>query len=71
MNKELHRDQNNVTRGALAIFLLIAVVIAWVVATGRNNFPMASNDLPATGASGIARPHPPLDRAPGEPLKQP
>ncbi|HKO69339.1 MAG TPA: hypothetical protein VJV58_00255 [Bradyrhizobium sp.] len=57
------------------IFLtLVAVVVvaAAFAIYGENAGPqLVSNDQPAAGSSGMARPHPPLDRAPGEPLKTP
>jgi hypothetical protein len=40
-----------------------------VIATGPVSFQVARNDLPPPGASGLAQPHVPLDRASGEPLE--
>jgi hypothetical protein len=42
-----------------------------VIATGPVSFQVARNDLPPPGASGLAQPHVPLDRASGEPLEAP
>ena len=57
-------------RAALAlstIALAIAIVAASAITLARVNTPPASNDAPP-GTVGLARPHPPLDRAPGEPI---
>jgi hypothetical protein len=51
--------------------LVLAAVIAFAISSERGDLRVVSNDQPAAGASSIARPHPPLDRAPGEPLKTP
>lgn len=53
-----------------AMFVLAAIT-AFVVSDERGELQVVSNDQPTAGASSIARPHPPLDRAPGEPLKTP
>jgi hypothetical protein len=45
-----------------------AIIAACVIATQRDPSQVASSHPPVAGASGLARPHPPLDRAPGEPL---
>lgn len=44
------------------------IVAAGVVATQRQPPHVARGGLPAVGTSGLASPHPPLDRAPGERL---
>jgi hypothetical protein len=71
MDKELRRDRSRVGTIPVAILLMAAVVTALVIAAKRNDILTAGNDQPVAGSSGIARPHPPLDRAPGEPLKTP
>ena len=61
-------------RTIVSILVAIAgIVVAGAFAIfGENAGPqLVSNDQPAAGSSGMARPHPPLDRAPGEPLKTP
>lgn len=68
MDKELRRDR--VAATLVAIFVIVAIVIAFAITVERSGIRLASNDQPA-GASGMARPHPPLDRAPGEPLHKP
>jgi hypothetical protein len=54
-----------------AIVMVAAIVAAFVFTAGRNDTKIASNDQPVPGSSGIAHPHPPLDRAPGEVLRIP
>jgi hypothetical protein len=71
MDKELHRNRNPVRAIAAVMFLMAVTIVALLVAVERNGSRIASNDQPAAGASGMARPHPPLDRAPGEALKVP
>ena len=65
MHKSVH--------GIIAIMLVLAAVMAAVaILSEHGGQRMVSNDQEApAGSSGIARPHPPLDRAPGEPLKTP
>lgn len=50
-----------------AVALAIAIVAASTVTLERVNTRTASNDAPP-GTVGLARPHPPLDRAAGEPI---
>ena len=51
--------------------LLVGVMVVVAIATGPAGFQVANNDPATAGASGLARPHEPLDRAPGEPLETP
>jgi hypothetical protein len=53
-----------------AFAVLVAIVVAYATMGAHNSSSFVSNE-PVAGSSGIARPHPPLDRAPGEPLKTP
>jgi hypothetical protein len=60
----------NEHRTALVLFavaLAIAILVASVTTLERLNTHQASNDAPP-GTTGLAKPHPRLDRAPGEPL---
>ncbi|SIO67767.1 hypothetical protein SAMN05443247_11876 [Bradyrhizobium erythrophlei] len=50
-----------------AVALAVAVVVASVTTLEHVNMRVVSNDAPP-GTTGLARPHPPLDRAPGEAL---
>jgi hypothetical protein len=60
----------NEHRTALALFavaLAIAIVVASVTTLERvNTHKMSDNAVP--GTTGLAKPHAPLDRAPGEPI---
>ena len=61
----------NSHRTALILFavaLAVAVVVASVTTLEQVNTRQASNDTPP-GTIGLAKPHPPLDRAPGEPIQ--
>ncbi len=51
-----------------AVALAIALVVASMVTMERVNTRTASNDTPP-GTTGLAKPHPPLDRAAGEPIQ--
>jgi hypothetical protein len=51
--------------------LLIGVMAIVAIANGPAGFQVANNDPATAGASGLARPHEPLDRAPGDPLDVP
>jgi hypothetical protein len=57
-------------RTAVVLFglaLATAIVVASAITVESVNTRTASNDAPP-GTIGLARPHPPLDRAAGEPL---
>jgi hypothetical protein len=51
-----------------AIVVAIAIIAAFAATIHRVDTRPASSDLPP-GTIGLARPHPPLDRGPGEPVK--
>jgi hypothetical protein len=51
--------------------LLCGTMAVLVFMTAPGSFRAASGDPTPPGASGLARPHAPLDRAPGEPLEVP
>ena len=60
----------NKHRTALILFAValgVVVVIASVTTLEQVNTQKVSNDA-APGTTGLAKPHPQLDRAPGEPL---
>src|SRR5947207_12204828 len=66
---QVGRDRYDLAGIAVGWAALLAGAIAVVaIATEPASLRVASNDSPAVGASGLARPHQPLDRAPGEPL---
>jgi hypothetical protein len=57
-------------RTIVVALVAIGAVAAAIAILGDDAAPqMVSKDPPAAGSSGMARPHPPLDRAPGKPLK--
>ena len=61
----------NSHRTALALFaiaLAIAILAASVTTLERVNTRQATSDAPP-GTIGLARPHPPIDRAPGEAIR--
>ena len=52
-----------------AVALTFAIVIASVTTLERvTTHKVSSNDTPPPGTTGLAKPHQPLDRAPGEPI---
>lgn len=56
---------------ALAIFafvLAIAVIAAFITTIEGVDTKQARN-IEQPGTTGLARPHPPLDKAPGEPIR--
>jgi hypothetical protein len=60
----------NKHRTALILFavaLAVVVVVASVTTLEQVNTHKVSNDA-ASGTTGLAKPHPQLDRAPGEPI---
>ncbi|MCC8945350.1 hypothetical protein H8A97_09615 [Bradyrhizobium sp. Arg62] len=60
-------------RAALILFavaLAVALIAATITTLENVNTRVASNETPP-GAMGLARPHPPLDRAPGVPIETP
>jgi len=61
-------DQDRTALVLAAIGFAIAIVVACTVTMERVNTRTASNDTPP-GTTGLARPHPPLDRAAGEPIQ--
>jgi len=50
-----------------AVALGVVVVVASVTTVGQLNTHKVSNDA-IPGTIGLAKPHPQLDRAPGEPI---
>ncbi|MDA9519741.1 hypothetical protein XI06_05055 [Bradyrhizobium sp. CCBAU 11434] len=61
----MERRRTELATFAVAIFTVI--LIAAAVTMEKVIFQTASNDAPPY-TTGLARPHQPLDRAPGEPL---
>lgn len=54
---------------AFAILVAAIVVLAFITTLNRVDVKTATTDQPP-GTTGLARPHPPLQRAPGEPTRE-
>ena len=71
MNNHLNWSGRQHTQTTLAVCALVAVVaiVGALAATIHHvDTGQAGRDLPP-GTIGLAHPHPPLDRGPGEPVK--
>jgi len=65
-------DRSRIVGIAVGCAALLGGMMAVMVGTTETaTFHVAGNDPPTPGASALARPHQPLDRAPGEPLAVP
>jgi hypothetical protein len=63
-------SERNSHRTAVVLFavaVIIAILAAFVTTVERVDTRTANNETPP-GITGLARPHPPLDRAPGQPV---
>jgi hypothetical protein len=60
------RDSHRTAVVLFAVAAIIAILAAFVTTLERIDTRMASNESPP-GATGLAKPRPPLDRAPGQP----
>ena len=63
-------NERNSHRTAVILFgvtMIIAILAAFVTTLERVDTRTANNETPP-GAMGFAKPHPPLDGAPGQPL---
>jgi hypothetical protein len=65
MSKERNNHRTAVVLFAVAV--IIAIVAAFFTTLDRIDTRTASNETPL-GTTGLARPHPPMDRAPGHPV---
>ena len=71
MSNDLNWSNRRHTHMALAVFAIIGAVaiVAGLVATIIHvDTGQTGRDLPP-GTIGLAHPHPPLDRGPGDPVK--
>jgi hypothetical protein len=50
-----------------AVAVTIAIAVAFVTIVERVDTRRANNQTPP-GTTGLAKPHPPMDRAPGQPV---
>ena len=63
-------NERNSHRTAVILFavaMIIAILAAFVTTLERVDTRTASNETPP-GTTGLAKPHPLLDRAPGQPV---
>jgi hypothetical protein len=70
MTNDLNGNGRRRTHVTLAIFgavVAIAVIAAFATTMHRVDTRQSSNEVPP-GTTGLARPHPPLDSGPGEPV---
>ncbi|MBR0714549.1 hypothetical protein [Bradyrhizobium liaoningense] len=61
------RDSQRTTIGFVALAVIIAILAAFVSTLARVDTRTANNETPP-GTTGLAKPRPPLDRAPGQAL---
>ena len=67
----MSRNDQSSHRTAVTLFaaaLIVVSIVAFVTTFRGIETPRASNDA-QPGTIGLARPHPPLDKAPGEPVR--
>jgi len=70
MNNDFNWSNQRRTQMTLAIFAVIvatAIIAAFATTIHRVDSRQTSSDLPP-GTIGLAHPHPPLDKGPGEPV---
>ena len=60
------RNSHRTTVILFAVAMIVAILTAFVT-TLEVDTRTANNETPP-GTTGLAKPHPPLDRAPGQPL---
>jgi hypothetical protein len=71
MSNDLNWSNRRRTHMTLAIFaavVAVAIVAAFATTIHRVDTRQTNSDLPP-GTIGLAHPHPPLDKAPGEAVK--
>jgi hypothetical protein len=71
MHNDLNRSSRRRTLTTFEIFAIVvavAIIAALAATIHRVDTRQISSDLPP-GTIGLAHPHPPLDKAPGEPVK--
>jgi hypothetical protein len=61
------RNSHSTAIVLFAIAVMIAILAAFVTTLERAGTRTANNETPP-GTMGLAKPHAPLDRAPGQPL---
>jgi hypothetical protein len=71
MNNDLNWGNQRRPHFVLAVFAVIvavAIIAAFAATIHRVDTRQTSSDLPP-GTIGLAHPHPPLDKSPGNPVK--
>ena len=53
--------------GIFAVILAVAIIVAFI--TTLDGVTRHASNVTQPGTIGLAKPHPPLDRAPGEPVR--
>jgi hypothetical protein len=61
------RNSHHTAVQLFAVAVAIAILAAFVTTLERVDTGMANNQTPP-GTTGLAKPRPPLDRAPGQPI---
>jgi hypothetical protein len=61
------RNSHRIAVILFAVAMMIAILAAFVATLERVDTRTANNETPP-GATGLAKPRPPLDRAPGQPV---
>jgi hypothetical protein len=61
------RNSHRTAAVFFAVAVVIAIVAAFVTTLERVDTMTANNETPS-GTTGLAKPHPPLDRSPGQPV---
>jgi hypothetical protein len=51
-----------------AVAVIVAIVAAFVTTLERVDTRLVANNQTPSGTTGLAKPHPPLDRSPGQPV---
>ena len=64
------RKSHRIAMVLFAVAVMIAIVAAFVTPLEQADTGTANNETPAT-TTGLANPHPPLDRSPGQPVLGP
>jgi hypothetical protein len=63
----IERNSHHTAVLLFAVAMIIAILAAMITMLERVDTRTANNETPP-GTMGLAKPHPPLDRAPGQPL---
>ena len=64
------RKSHRIAIVLFAVAVMIAIVVAFVTPPEQADTGAANNETPPA-TTGLAKPHPPLDRSPGQPVLGP